>query len=55
MLHKYILLLVSFLLVNQLIAQEKFILSGKVKDKNGEVLPGAAVYISGFKIATSTK
>lgn len=54
MLHKYILLLVSFLLVNQLIAQEKFILSGKVKDRNGEVLPGAAVYISGFKIATST-
>lgn len=34
-------------------AQETYVISGTVKDKN-EFLPGAAVYVSGYKIATST-
>lgn len=33
-------------------AQQSFILSGTVKDKKGEPLPGAGVYVSGYKIAT---
>ncbi|MCZ4224497.1 carboxypeptidase-like regulatory domain-containing protein [Pedobacter rhodius] len=33
-------------------AQQSFILSGVVKDKNGETLPGAGIYVSGYKIAT---
>lgn len=36
-----------------LYAQEGFVISGVVKDKN-EALPGAAVYVSGYKIATVT-
>lgn len=52
--HK-ILLLYFFLIIPQLLkAQQKLMLSGTVKDKNGEVLPGAGVFISGYKIATST-
>lgn len=35
-------------------AQQSYILSGMVKDKRGEGLPGAGVYISGYKIATVT-
>nr|WP_199157143.1 carboxypeptidase-like regulatory domain-containing protein [Pedobacter sp. ASV2] len=35
-------------------AQQSFILSGTVKDNGGNPLPGAGVYISGYKIATST-
>lgn len=34
-------------------AQEGYVISGIVKDKK-EVLPGAAVYVSGYKIATVT-
>lgn len=33
-------------------AQQSFTLSGIVKDKRGETLPGAGVYVSGYKIAT---
>ncbi|MFC4144083.1 carboxypeptidase-like regulatory domain-containing protein [Pedobacter mendelii] len=33
-------------------AQQSFVLSGVVKDKLGETLPGAGVYVSGYKIAT---
>jgi len=33
-------------------AQQAFMLSGAVKDKKGEPLPGAGVYVSGYKIAT---
>ncbi|MCZ4245705.1 carboxypeptidase-like regulatory domain-containing protein [Pedobacter punctiformis] len=36
------------------LAQQSFILSGTIKDKQGHVLPGAGVYVSGYKIATST-
>lgn len=35
-------------------AQQSYILSGTIKDKRGEGLPGAGVYISGYKIATVT-
>jgi hypothetical protein len=35
------------------IAQNNYIISGIVKDKK-ETLPGAAVYVSGYKIATTT-
>ncbi|QPH39290.1 carboxypeptidase-like regulatory domain-containing protein [Pedobacter endophyticus] len=34
--------------------QGGFILSGAVKDKRGEPLPGTGVYVSGYKIATAT-
>lgn len=33
-------------------SQQNFTLSGVVKDKLGETLPGAGVYVSGYKIAT---
>jgi hypothetical protein len=54
MLKKYTLMLFIIALSIQLRAQEKYVLNGTVKEKNGEVLPGASVYVSGFKIATST-
>ncbi len=48
----------SFLLISFLpfisFAQQKYLISGKVTDKKGEVLPGTGVFISGYKIATST-
>ncbi|SDH67826.1 CarboxypepD_reg-like domain-containing protein [Pedobacter terrae] len=47
-------LLTLFLLFigNICLAQQNYVLSGTVKDKHGEALPGAGVYISGYKIAT---
>lgn len=36
------------------LAQQSYVLSGIVKDKHGEALPGAGVYVSGYKIATVT-
>ncbi|MEH3114775.1 carboxypeptidase-like regulatory domain-containing protein [Pedobacter terrae] len=33
-------------------AQQNHLLSGTIKDKHGEALPGAGVYVSGYKIAT---
>ncbi|WP_443946270.1 carboxypeptidase-like regulatory domain-containing protein [Pedobacter sp. AW1-32] len=35
-------------------SQQNFTLSGIVKDQKGEPLPGAGVYVSGYKIATAT-
>lgn len=44
-----------FLLVAKIcFAQQNYVLSGTVKDKRGEVLPGAGVYVSGYKMATVT-
>ncbi|MGF1924903.1 MAG: carboxypeptidase-like regulatory domain-containing protein, partial [Bacteroidia bacterium] len=37
----------------KVLAQESYVVSGVVKDK-AEVLPGASVYVSGYKIATVT-
>lgn len=47
-------LLTLFLLIigNICLAQQNYMLSGTVKDKHGEALPGAGVYVSGYKIAT---
>jgi hypothetical protein len=46
--------LILFLLFSaQGFAQQGYVISGTVKDKK-EVLPGAAVYVSGYKIATVT-
>ena len=33
-------------------AQQSFNLSGTINDKRGEALPGAGIYVSGYKIAT---
>ncbi|TCD07148.1 carboxypeptidase-like regulatory domain-containing protein [Pedobacter frigidisoli] len=35
-------------------AQQSFILSGTIKDKRNQPLPGTGVYVSDYKIATST-
>lgn len=35
-------------------AQQSYTLSGTVKDKRGEALPGTGVYVSGYKMATVT-
>jgi hypothetical protein len=52
--YKTLLLFVFIFGIQFLKAQQKFILSGTVKDKNGEVLPRAGVFISGYKVAAST-
>jgi hypothetical protein len=54
MIKKYIIFLFFIAYFIPLYAQQKFVLTGTIKDKNDEVLPGASVYVSGFKIATST-
>lgn len=36
------------------VAQQSFIISGTIKDKNGGTLPGAGIYVSGYKIGTAT-
>jgi hypothetical protein len=35
-----------------ILAQESYTVSGVIKDKKGETLPGAGVFVSGYKIAT---
>ncbi|MBB4110669.1 carboxypeptidase-like regulatory domain-containing protein [Pedobacter zeae] len=48
-------LLICLLFVGKFcLAQQSYVLSGLVKDKHGEALPGAGVYVSGYKIATVT-
>ncbi|RYD80006.1 MAG: carboxypeptidase-like regulatory domain-containing protein [Sphingobacteriales bacterium] len=49
-------LLICFFLVSGIVcfAQQSFMLSGTVRDKRGETLPGAGVYVSGYKIAVVT-
>ncbi|MBO9674091.1 MAG: carboxypeptidase-like regulatory domain-containing protein [Sphingobacteriaceae bacterium] len=49
------LLLILLLFIGKLgLAQQSYVLTGMVKDKHGEALPGAGVYVSGYKIATVT-
>ncbi|MBE5322214.1 carboxypeptidase-like regulatory domain-containing protein [Pedobacter sp. MR2016-19] len=49
------LLLIFLLFIGKFcLAQQSYVLSGMVKDKQGESLPGAGVYVSGYKIATVT-
>ncbi|RNL51706.1 carboxypeptidase-like regulatory domain-containing protein [Pedobacter jejuensis] len=49
-------LLIIFLvfICTSVFSQQSFNLSGIVKDKRGDGLPGAGVYVSGYKIATVT-
>ncbi|RZL27648.1 MAG: carboxypeptidase-like regulatory domain-containing protein, partial [Pedobacter sp.] len=47
-----IVLFFLLLTVHYCFAQTSFNLSGTVKDKRGEVLPGAGIFVSGYKIAT---
>lgn len=35
-----------------MIAQDSFSITGIIKDDKGEILPGAAIYLSGYKMAT---
>lgn len=51
---KIIALLLFFHISVIAFAQQSFVLSGTVKDKGGNPLPGVGVYVSGYKIATST-
>ncbi|WP_293307458.1 carboxypeptidase-like regulatory domain-containing protein, partial [Pedobacter sp. UBA5917] len=52
---KSLLLLLCLLFIGRISsAQQSYMLSGTVKDKRGEALPGAGVYVSGYKIATVT-
>lgn len=52
---KSLLLLFSLLFTGGFsFAQQSYLLSGTVKDKRGEALPGTGVYVSGYKIATVT-
>jgi hypothetical protein len=48
-----LLLLITLLLSKAAFTQNTFTISGTVRDKN-ETLPGAGVYVSGYKIATAT-
>ncbi|MCX2496344.1 carboxypeptidase-like regulatory domain-containing protein [Pedobacter sp. PF22-3] len=49
---KSLLTLFLIFIGNICFAQQNYVLSGTVKDKHGEALPGAGVYVSGYKIAT---
>ena len=49
---KYLLILFFSSYVVETSAQENFTISGIVKDKQGETLPGAGIFVSGYKNAT---
>ncbi|MEO5909947.1 MAG: carboxypeptidase-like regulatory domain-containing protein [Pelobium sp.] len=51
---KYLLLYFFLCFAKIILAQETLSISGIVKDTKGEVLPGAGIYVSGYKIATVT-
>jgi len=47
-----ILFYLFFCIYSNSFSQQSFTLSGVVRDKQGETLPGAGIYVSGYKIAT---
>jgi hypothetical protein len=49
----YIIFILFLCLSGEVLAQSGYVISGIIRDKK-EVLPGAAVYVSGYKIATVT-
>jgi len=52
---KTIALIFSIIIIgNFCFAQQSYTLSGVVKDKQGEPLPGVAIYVSDYKLATAT-
>lgn len=51
---KVYVILFSLLISSLALAQQSYTLNGIVKDKKGEILPGVGIYVSGYKIATST-
>ncbi|QIL38452.1 carboxypeptidase-like regulatory domain-containing protein [Pedobacter sp. HDW13] len=51
---KSLLILLSLIMAGTLCSAQNYTLTGVVKDKRGEVLPGAGIYVSGYKIATSS-
>ncbi|MGN7988610.1 carboxypeptidase-like regulatory domain-containing protein [Pedobacter sp. 22226] len=52
---KSFIFLLSLLTIGKFcIAQQSYTLSGTVKDKRGEALPGTGVYVSGYKMAAVT-
>ena len=44
------LLFLLFLISTSILAQESYTVSGIIKDKKGETLPGAGVFVSGYKL-----
>jgi len=51
---KSLLILLSLVIAGTLCSAQNYTLTGMVKDKRGEALPGAGIYVSGYKIATSS-
>lgn len=51
---KSLLILLSLVIAGTLCSAQNYTLNGVVKDKRGEALPGAGVYVSGYKIAVSS-
>ncbi len=51
---KSLLVLLSLVMAGILCSAQNYTLTGMVKDKRGEALPGAGIYVSGYKIATSS-
>lgn len=51
---KSLLILFSLVIAGTLCSAQNYTLTGVVKDKRGEALPGAGVYVSGYKIAVSS-
>ena len=48
----FVFLFILLFIVQFSSAQQSFTLSGSIKDKRGEALPGTGIFVSGYKIAT---
>ena len=53
MINKFLTLFLVLFTFNNAFSQNNYSISGVIKDKDG-TLPGAAIYLSGYKIATTT-